>query len=238
MGIFDGQVAMITGAGGGLAAGVIPKYAAEGAKLVLIDRDQQRLKERAQEFGLTDYLCTGGDLGDPEQVDAIVKQAESTYGTIDMLVHVAGGFAMGDPVHDAGLDVYEKMMFLNAQLTWVTCGRVAKHMIEKGVAGRMVVTLARSALRGGTKNGAAYAASKAAAQRIIESMALELHEHNIRINGVMPSIIDTAPNRDAMPNADFSKWVTPEQIADAMIFLTSDASSSISGDSLAVYHKA
>ncbi len=237
-GIFANKVVMVTGAAGNLGRAVVEKFAAEDAKLVLIDMKTEFLEKMLQDIGMSteNALLLSGDLGKPEESDAIVKAAEDKFGAIDVLAHIAGGYAAGDSVHEAPLSVFEKMMYLNAQLTWVICGRVAKHMVEKGVAGSMVAVLARAALRGG-KGAAAYTASKAAAQRIIESMALELRDHNIRVNGVMPSIIDTPFNRKDMPNADFSKWVAPAQLANTIAFLASDAASAISGDSLEVYNK-
>lgn len=239
MAMFEGKTVMITGAAGGVARAVVEKFAREGANLVLVDYSQDKLDARVQEVQdlLNEYITGIGDLGKPDDAAACVQQAESKFGTIDVLAHIAGGFAMGDPVHAVNVDVFERMMYLNARLTYVTCGRVAQHMVEKGVSGSIVAVLARSGLSG-AKNAAAYAASKAAAQRIIESMALELRDHNIRVNGVMPSTVDTEANRQAMPNADYQKWVTPMQIAETIAFLASDAASSISGDSLQTYNKA
>lgn len=237
-GLFAGKTVLITGAGGNVGRAVVQKFASEGANLVLVDSKKDYMEATLKEMGVTNpYLLVSGDLGKPEEADAIVTAAEEKFGTVDVLAHIAGGFAAGDPVHTAPLSVFEKMMYLNAQLTYVICGRVARHMVEKGVAGSIVCVLARSALKGAKNNGA-YTASKAAAQRIMESMALELRDHNIRVNGVMPSIIDTPANRKDMPNADFSRWVTAAQVADVMAFLASDAASSISGDSLEVYNKA
>jgi NAD(P)-dependent dehydrogenase (short-subunit alcohol dehydrogenase family) len=97
--------------------------------------------------------------------------------------------------------------------------------------------LARAALKG-SKDHSAYTASKAAAQRIVESMAAELRDHGINVNGVLPSTIDTPANREAMPNADFNKWVKPAEIADAIAFLASPAAKAIHGVSLEVYNRA
>lgn len=239
MGTFENKVVMITGAGGGVADGIVTKFANEGAKLVLVDRDHDKMQARIDELGdvVSDYLIVGGNLGDPDEVDKVVTQAIEKFGRIDTLAHTVGGFAAGSPVHETDVSVLEQQFFLNTKILFITLGRVAKHMVDDGVEGSIVAILARTGLSG-AKNTAAYAASKAAAQRIVESMALELKEHNIRVNGVMPSPADTPANRDAMPNADFDKWVTPEQIADAIAFLASDASVAISGQAIGVYNKA
>lgn len=238
MGQFDGKVVFVTGAGGGIGSVVAAKFAQEGAKLVLAvhhsDSDDEILSKLGVE--VSDYLVVTGDIGQPETINTMVEQAVDKFGQIDVMAHVAGGFAMG-AVHDLDIDTFEKLMYLNAHLTYVACGRIAKHMVEKGVQGAITVVLARAALSG-AKNMAAYAASKAAAERIMQSMAQDLKEHNIRVNGVLPSTVDTAANRKDMPKADFSKWVTPEQIADVIAFLSSDAASAISGASVPVYNKA
>lgn len=234
----QGKVVMITGAAGGIAAGIVRRFAEEGAKLVLVDGTEDRLKARVEELKgvLGEYVTVVGDLGKPEDVDAIIAKASEKFGQIDALVNTVGGYAGGTPVHETEVAVLEKQLYLNVTITFIVLGRVAKHMLEKGVKGSLVTILAKTGL-GGAKNTAAYAASKAAAQRIVESMALELRDADIRVNGIMPSIADTAPNRSSMPNADFSRWVTPEQIAETMLFLASDASSAISGQAIGVYNK-
>ena len=238
MGQFDGKVVMVTGAAGSIGSVVVKKFAEEGAKVVLVDHSG-KAQTVADELGdtLSDYLVVTGDIGEVETMDHMVEEAVAKFSQIDALAHVAGGFSMGDPVHAVNVDVFEKMMYINARLTYVTCGRVAKHMVDKGVKGTITAVLARAGLSGG-KNMAAYSASKAAAERIVQSMAQELKDHDIRVNGVMPSIVDTEPNRKDMPKADFSKWVTPEQIADVIAFLSSPAASSITGGSIPVYNKA
>jgi NAD(P)-dependent dehydrogenase (short-subunit alcohol dehydrogenase family) len=237
-GIFKNKVVMITGAAGNLGKAVTAKFASEGAKLVLVDGKKEYLDSAVQALGLKrgSYLLATGDLGKPADADKVVRATEKRFQHIDTLVHTVGGFAMGDPVHTAELSVFEKMMYLNAQVTFVMCGRVAKHMVDNNISGSIVAVLARSGLKG-AKNMAAYTASKAAAERIIQSMAEELKDANIRVNGIMPSTIDTPINRKDMPNADFSKWVTPQQLADVLAYLSSDSASAITGDSVAVYNK-
>jgi len=238
MGQFDNKVVMITGAGGGIARGIVKKFAEEGAKLILVDRHFDAVQATVSELAVPDskYLITGGDLGKPEDAEAIVTEVEGKFGKIDVLAHAVGGWAGGSPVHETDISVFEKQIYLNTRIVYITLGRVAKHMVDKGVEGSIVAILARTGLSG-SKNTAAYAASKAAAQRIVESMALELKDHNIRVNGVMPSIADTEANRKSMPSSDFSKWVTPEQIADTIAFLASDAASAITGQAIGVYNK-
>lgn len=235
-GKFDNKVVMVTGATGNLGSAVAQHFAAEGAKVALVDRNAEAQAAFIQEQGYSAANALGliADLTSESDVDAMVQKAEAHFGQIDVLVHTVGGYDAGKPVHEAGVGVLEQMFNLNVRPVYITAGRVARHMVEKGVAGRIVVILARAALKGTAKNGA-YNASKAAAQRIVESMAAELKDQGITVNGILPGTIDTPPNRRDMPNADFSKWVTTEQLADAVAFLASDEASAINGASLEVY---
>lgn len=237
MGQFDGKTVMITGAAGAVAKGIVHKFAKEGANLVMVDHAEESLKARVEELkdDLSNYITVAGDLGKPEDIDNAIQKAKEQFGQIDALIHTVGGWAGGTPVHETDISVFDKQIYLNTRIFFVTLGHVAKHMVDNGIKGSIVAILAKTGLAG-AKNTAAYAASKAAAQRIMESMALELKEHNIRVNAVMPSIVDTPANRQSMPNADFSRWVTPEQIADTMAFLSSDHAEAITGQSLGVYN--
>ena len=236
---FKNKVVMITGAAGNLGRAVCEHFAQEGAKLVMVDSKMEYLQTAVTAIGIAKSrtLLLTGDLSKTKDADTIVNRAARKFGQIDVLVHTVGGFATGDPVHKLpDTSQFEKMMVLNAQTTYVTLGRVARHMVENNTAGAMVTVLARSGLKG-AKGMAAYTAGKAAAERIMQSMAEELKEHNIRVNGVMPSTIDTPANRKDMPDADPNKWVKPSQLADVIAFLCSDAASAMTGESVAVYNK-
>ena len=235
-GEFEGKVAVITGAAGNLGRAVSKRFADGGARLVLVERSAEKLNALAQELG-GESLVHAADLSDPAAVEAMVGAVEARFGQIDILVHTVGGYAAGSPVHAVDLDMLDKMMHLNVRPVYITCGRVARHMIERGVQGKIVFVLARSALKGST-NHSAYTASKAAAQRIMESLSAEVRDQGINVNGVLPSTIDTPPNRASMPNADFSKWVTPEALTGAIAFLASDAANALHGASLEVYNRA
>lgn len=233
---FTDKVVIITGATGNLGRAVVSRFDAAAARLVLVDLRREACEELASTLSgpSSRYMPENADLGDPDEVEKLVERIEKNWGRIDVLAHTVGGFAMGDPVHAGKLDVWDRMMALNARSLYITCGRVARHMVDHEVQGRIIAILARAGLKGAANMGA-YTASKAAAQRIIESMAQELRDHHITVNGIMPSIIDTPINRRDMPNADFSKWVKPEQIAATIHFLASEAASAITGESVGVY---
>lgn len=233
-----GKVVAVTGAAGNVGQGVLNAIAPTGARIALIDRDAAKISRRLSALGReTDrYKGLPADLTDPDAVDTLVSQIHDHYGRIDALVHTVGGFAMGDPVHAGNMDVFDQMMLLNARLGYLVCGKFAAYMVERGIEGTIVAVLARSGQKG-IKNQAAYTASKAAATRIVESMALELRDYNIRVNGISPSTVDTEPNRDSMPNADFEKWVTPDQIGQLAAFLVSDEARAINGENIVIANK-
>jgi NAD(P)-dependent dehydrogenase (short-subunit alcohol dehydrogenase family) len=233
-GEFAGKVVMITGAGGNVGQAVAARFAQGGASLALVGRTGGELEAIAAQSG---GLAVVADVTDPASVGAGIEAIVAKYGRVDVLAHTVGGYTAGTPVHEGILDAWDKMMTLNARSVLVTAGGVAKHMVEQGVAGRIVVVLARAAYKGAS-NHAAYTASKAAAQRIIESMAAELGGKGITVNAVAPSVIDTPPNRNAMPNADFSKWVQPAELAAAIAFLALESSGAINGETLDVNARA
>lgn len=235
-----GKVTVITGATGNVGRAVARRFAAEGARLVLVGRSQDALSALASALAAelnAECLPLVADVGDPAAVDALVSRVERDYGQIDALVHTVGGYEAGVPVTAGDLDLLDRLWTLNVRPVYITCGRVAHHMVERGVAGKIVVVLARSGLKGST-NHAPYTASKAAAQRIMESLSAEVREKGINVNGVLPSTIDTPENREAMPKADFSKWVSVDDLANTIAFLASDQANAIHGASIEVYNRA
>lgn len=235
-GEFAGKTVIITGAAGNLGGAVTRQFAAAGARLVLVERSAEKLAKLAAEIG-GDALTVPADLGDPAGVERIVTEAEARFGHIDVLAHTVGGFESGAKVAESDFASMERMFNLNVRPVYLTAGRVARHMLDNGVAGKIVVVLARSALKG-FSGGAAYTASKAAAQRVIESLAQEVRDKGIHVNAVLPSIIDSPANRADMPNADFSKWVTPDDVANTILFLASERGAAFYGSSLEVYGRA
>lgn len=230
-----GKVIVLTGAGGGLGKGVAKKLAEAGACLALVERNPDSLADCIQALG-GDTECYKGfpaDLSKEEEVETALNHIIDQFTEIDGVVHTIGGFAMGDPVHATKMDVFDKMMTLNTRILYLVAGIFANYFVENNRTGSITAVLARSGKKG-AKNQAAYVASKAAATRIVESMALELREQGIRVNGISPSIIDTPANRDDMSSADFSKWVTPSQIGDLMVFLQSNASEAINGANIEI----
>jgi NAD(P)-dependent dehydrogenase (short-subunit alcohol dehydrogenase family) len=228
---FKDQTLLITGAAGNLGRAVVAAFAEAGANLVLIDLNDDALKSVATK-GAGGVLAQRADLADPASIAAAVDAAIKRFRRIDALCNLAGGFAMGDKAHELSAEAWNHMMELNAGSVLRMAQAVVPHMLKAG-GGRIVNIGANSALSGKAEMGA-YIASKSAVIRLTETMAAELRSHNINVNCVLPSIIDTPQNRAAMPKADPAKWVAPEALADVLLFLCSPAARAIHGAAIPV----
>lgn len=232
------RVVLVTGAAGSLGQAVARRFKRDGAKLVLTDLDGDRLEAAANQLDFdpeTDLAITG-NVTDEASARGLVAEALARFGRLDVLANVAGGFRMGPPVHEMPLDDWDFLMNLNAKSVLVMAKAVVPAMIERG-QGRIINVAARAALQG-AGHMAAYSASKAAVIRLTESMATELLDRGITVNCILPSTIDTPPNRAAMPKADFSKWVAPDSLANVVAFLASEAARDVSGAAVPVYGRA
>jgi len=228
---FKGQTVVITGAAGNLGQAVAARFAAEGANLALLDLNQAAL-DRVPTAGAGDVLRQVVDLSDTVSISAATGAVIARFGRIDALCNLAGGFHMGEKVHEVPADKWDFMMELNAGSVLRMAQAVVPHMLKAG-GGRIVNIGANSALSGKAEMGA-YVASKSAVIRLTETMAAELRGHNINVNCVLPSIIDTPQNRAAMPKADPAKWVAPAALADVLLFLCSPAARAIHGAAIPV----
>lgn len=232
---FSQRVVLIAGASGNLGQAVTRAFHAAGANLVLLDRAPDRLPQLFPELaGDADHLLLGSvDVTDAESVARAAQSALARFGRIDVLANTVGGYRAGQPVHETALDTWDFMLNLNARAAFILSRAVVPPMLAQG-AGKIVHVAARAALAGAA-NAAAYSASKAALVRLVESQAEELKRSHINVNCVLPGTIDTPQNRQAMPKADYSRWVSPEAIADVILFLASDAARAIHGAAVPVY---
>lgn len=234
---FTNRVVIITGAAGNLGVVTARAFQATGASLVLVDRSPDRLLKLFPELADSPehFLATSVDLGDVAAVEKMVQEAVNRLGQIDVLVNTAGGYRAGLPLHEAPLEDWDFLLNLNAKSVLIACRAVIPQMLKRN-AGKIVNISSRAALTG-EANAAAYSVSKTAVVRLTESMSAELKSHDINVNCILPGMIDTPPNRSAMPDADFSRWVTPEALADVILFLASDAARAIHGAALPVFGK-
>jgi NAD(P)-dependent dehydrogenase (short-subunit alcohol dehydrogenase family) len=223
---FTDRTVMITGAAGNLGRAVAGAFAALGANLVLVDRQRGNLKDDER------TLFVQADLLDPASVRAAADQAIARFGRLDVLCNLAGGFRMGPKVHETPDEDWSFLLDLNARTVLHTARAVVPQMLKAG-GGRIVNVGAYAAQKGAAGMGA-YVASKSAVMRLTETMAAELREKNINVNCVLPTILDTPENRAAMPDADPKRWVAPRDLAQAIVFLASDAARAIHGAALPV----
>lgn len=216
----QGKVVVITG-GFGVLGRAVGKVAREaGATPVLIDYAPAPSAALSE-----DVVSIGGvDLTNADAAAAAMRTAHDAHGRIDALLNIAGGFAWST-VADAAIDQWEKMFAINTK-TAVNASKAAlPYLIETN--GVIVNVGANGALKAGAGFGP-YAASKQGVHKLTEALAEEL-KGKVRVNAVLPSVLDTKANRDDMPNADFSAWVQPEDLARVMLFLASPQARDITG---------
>lgn len=229
----DGSCIIVTGAAGNLGAAVAAELAERGAKLVCADRSGDGLAALATRLPKSaEFLALPGlDLSTPADAGTMTEAAVERFGRIDGLVNTVGGFATGYVAADA-VNGFDTLLNLNAKTTLVTSAAVLPVMIATK-RGR-IVHIAAAAGNRGTAGLAAYSASKAAVMRIVESIAAEHRADGITANSILPGTIDTPQNRAAMPDADFSTWVTPSAIARVIAFLVSDDAAVVTGAAIPV----
>ncbi len=214
------KVIVVTGASGALGKVVAEVAMARGARVAAVDFAAASAAPNPQRFDLG-----GVDLTDAAQAGKAIEAAASHFGRLDALVNIAGGFAY-ETVAEGDPKTWQRMQALNLA-TALNASRAAIPHLLASSAGRIVNIGAFGALQAGAGMGA-YAASKAGVHRLTEALAAE-HKGRITVNAVLPSIIDTAANRASMPKSDFSKWVSPQELAEVILFLASDAASAVTG---------
>jgi NAD(P)-dependent dehydrogenase (short-subunit alcohol dehydrogenase family) len=173
------------------------------------------------------------DVTNEDAVAELVNGIVAKHGRLDVLVNTVGGFAGGKALWDTEIKVVDQMMALNFRSGLLLGRAAAKAMLAQG-SGAIVNVASKSALDHGAGLGA-YVASKAAALALMDSLATDLQGRGVRVNSILPSIIDTEANRKAMPGADFAKWPKPEEIARVILFLCSDDAAVIHGAAIPVY---
>lgn len=229
--MFDNKVVVVTGGAGALGHAVAVWFAAHGARLAIIDYSDEIIDDAWPEK-TPGHLYIACDLTDRVMCQRAVDSIVAECGGIDVLCNIAGGFMMGDPVHETRDQAWDFLFDLNARSIMHMASSVVPKMLDAG-GGKIINVAARAAREGAALMGA-YTASKAAVLRLTEAMGKELRESNINVNCVMPSLIDTPRNRQDMPGADFTKWVSPDDIAKVIGFLASEDAACIHGAGIPV----
>src|ERR1700738_5567030 len=221
----DGKVVVVTGASGSHGRVVAELALARGPKVAGVDHAASQMPATANRIELG-----GCDLSDPAQAKKAIDAVASHFGKCDALINIAGGFAF-EAIAEGDPRTWQRMYALNV-LTALNASRSALPYLAACPSGRIVNIGAMGALQAGAGMGP-YAASKAGVHRLTEALAAEW-KGKITVNAVLPSTIDTPANRASMPKADFGKWVTPQELADVILFLASDAASAVTGALLPV----
>jgi NAD(P)-dependent dehydrogenase (short-subunit alcohol dehydrogenase family) len=221
----DGKVVVVTGALGALGKVVAEQALARGARVAGVDHAASQMPATTSRIELG-----GVDLSDPAQARKAIDAVAVHFGRLDALINIAGGFAF-EAVAEGDPKTWQHMYTLNV-LTALNASRSALPHLSASPQARIVNVGAMGALQAGAGMGA-YAASKAGVHRLTEALAAEW-KGKITVNAVLPSIIDTPANRASMPKADFAKWVTPQELANVILFLASDAASAVTGALLPV----
>ena len=220
------RAVVITGAFGALGRVVTEVAASAGYVVFGVDVASQEPEGLRNRLGTNGALIGGVDLSSLPAALSAMASVKSKAGRLDALINLSGGFAYetletGDP------GLWERMYNLNLMTALNATKAALPYLLECG-AGRIVNVGAGAALRA-TAGLGPYAASKAAVHRLTESLADELKLKNVTVNAVLPSIIDTPANRTSMPQADFSRWVSPRDLASVILFLASEAASAVTG---------
>jgi len=216
----NGKAIVVTGALGALGKVVVDTALSRGARVAGVDHARGQLRATPERIELG-----GVDLSDATQAKQAIDAAAKHFGRLDALINIAGGFAF-ETIADGNPASWQRMYALNL-LTALNASRAALAHLAASPAGRIVNIGAMGALQAGSGMGA-YAASKSGVHRLTEALAAEW-KGKITVNAVLPSIIDTAANRASMPNADFSKWVAPQELTEVILFLAGDAASAVTG---------
>lgn len=230
-------VVLVTGANGALGSAIVARYAADGANVIALERSKNG--DVTLERAAPHVLRLLANTGDVQALASAVQRAEAELGPLSGAVLTAGAWRGGHPFHEpAAAADYRTVMDANLEAANVALRAILPGMVARQ-RGSVVLIGSRSGVRPYDAPGdAAYAASKAALTALAQAIAAEVLTHGVRVNLVLPSTIDTEANRKAMPNADHSRWVTTDSLADVLRFLLSDAARDISGAAIPVYGRA
>jgi NAD(P)-dependent dehydrogenase (short-subunit alcohol dehydrogenase family) len=229
---YTNKIVLVTGGTGALGRAITAAFIASDAKVVssyVIYREIEQLKKESK--AVVELIKT--DLTKEEEVEKLVLSVISKYGRIDVSVNVIGGYLGGKSVPELDEKEWDLMMTINLKSAFL----ISKHVIPQMVSakyGKIMHVSSRTGLKSSGYDSA-YAASKSGLIRLVESLSEEVKESNINVNCIMPSTIDTEANRRAMPTADPSKWVKPQDLANVVLFLCSDEANVITGAAMPTY---
>ncbi len=230
----QGKVVLVTGGAGHLGKAVTRYLLETEAEVVVCEHNTEKLGRFAEEMSAEERITTiACDVTDEGEVEAMMAQIHGDNGGPDALLNIVGGFTGGATIAETELSAWREMFELNLTSTFLCSKHALRYMLQVD-RGRIVSISSKAAadLPGGR---AAYAVAKAGVLNLTACMAEEIADTGVACAAVMPSIIDTPVTREARPNADFSRWVKPQQIAEVLGWLISDEAGSVNGSVLRLY---
>src|SRR5271154_2872683 len=232
---FSDKVVLVAGGTGGLGKAVSLAFLQADAKVVVTYRKEEEFAALKQAAGAKGATLEGVvvDVTDERATSEFVGGVLSRHGRVDALVNTVGGYVGGVEFWELETKAFDTMLSLNLRSGYALALAVLPAMLKQR-HGAIVNVAAKAAFDHGA-GAAAYAASKAAAVAMMDSLAADVKGTGVRVNSILPSIIDTAVNRQAMPNADFATWPKPEEIAKVILFLSSDDAAVVHGAAVPVY---
>jgi len=224
-----GKTALVIGGTGALGSAIASRFVNEGMKVACSTLDSGPESEGKKEG----VLLIRANVTDENEVKMLFDRVIQEHKTLDVVVNTVGGFLPAKPITDVSFAEWEKMMTLNLTTAFLSTREALRRMKGRSY-GRVVNISAMVGLQPGPGK-APYAISKAGVSLLTDITAREVKGSGTTVNAIAPSIIDTAANRSSMPDEDFSKWVSPESIAEMICHLCSEAGGSLNGNTLKAY---
>lgn len=229
---FSNRIVLVTGGTGALGRAITRAFVESNATVVSSYVNDREIEQVKTEIKSATLQLIKADITKEKEVDGLVSNIVGKHGRIDVLVNVVGGYVGGKRVSELDEKEWDFMMTMNLK-----SASSSKHVVSQMISskyGKIIHVSSRTGLRSEGYDSA-YAASKSGLIRLVESLSEETKISNINVNCIMPSIIDTEGNRKAMPNADFNKWVKPEDLANVVLFLSSEEAKAITGAAIPTY---
>ena len=239
---FPNKVALVTGAASGIGRATAVAFAAEGARVAILDRTEDVLSETADAVRSagSEVLVIACDVSKPEQVEAAVKRVVEAFGRLDIAFNNAGVENKAAPVHEIELEEWDRILDINLRGTFVCMMHELAQMVHQG--GGVVINTSSGAGVRGVAGGASYTASKHAIIGLTKAAALDYAKENIRVNAILPGNIET-PMMDRFTGGDIQKAIDlepvgrlgkPEEIADAVLWMSADLGAFVTGAAVSV----
>ena len=230
---FSNKIVLVTGGTGALGTSITKAFLESNATVISSYLNEREKTGRTQTDNKLKVQLVKANVTNEEEVEKLVLGVLEKYQRIDILVNVVGAFLGGKTVVELEEKEWDMMMTVNLKSAFLTSKHVARQMISSKY-GKIVHISSRIGLHSEGYDSA-YSASKSGLIRLVESLAEETKKSNINVNCIMPSIIDTQANRKVLPNADFNKWVKPEELANVVLFLCSEEAKTITGAAIPTF---